>query len=63
MTKIDYLRFFPNEQIDYFRVGVLKNINKTFEFPEESLTKKVLKDVLYNVPISNGTKYNEEKIK
>ena len=53
----------PQKRERVFIVGVLKNINRIFEFPEESLTKKVLKDVLYNVPISNGTKYNDEKIK
>ena len=52
----------PQKRERVFIVGVLKNINRTFEFPNESLTKKVLKDVLYNVPLSNGAKYNEEKI-
>jgi DNA (cytosine-5)-methyltransferase 1 len=52
----------PQKRERVFIVGVLKNITRSFEFPNESLTKKVLKDVLYNVPISNGAKYNEEKI-
>ena len=52
----------PQKRERVFIVGVLKNINRSFEFPNESLTKKVLKDVLYNVPLSNGAKYNEEKI-
>ena len=51
----------PQKRERVFIVGVLKSINRSFEFPEESLTKKVLKDVLYNVPLSNGAKYNEEK--
>ena len=52
----------PQKRERVFIVGVLKNIARSFEFPNESLTKKVLKDVLYNVPLSNGAKYNEEKI-
>ena len=52
----------PQKRERVFIVGVLKNITHPFEFPNESLTKKVLKDVLYNVPFSNGAKYNEEKI-
>jgi DNA (cytosine-5)-methyltransferase 1 len=53
----------PQKRERVFIVGVLKSINHSFEFPVESLTKKVLKDVLYNVPLSNGAKYNEVKIK
>lgn len=53
----------PQKRERVFIVGVLKSINRPFEFPNESPTKKLLKDVLYNVPISNGAKYNEEKIK
>jgi len=53
----------PQKRERVFIVGVLKNITHHFEFPNENLTKKMLKDVLYNVPISNGAKYNEDKIK
>jgi len=53
----------PQKRERIFIVGVLKSINKSFEFPAESSLRKVLKDVLYDVPISNGAKYNEEKIK
>jgi len=52
----------PQKRERVFIVGVLKILNRSFEFPCESLKKKVLKDVLYNVPPSNGSKYNEEKI-
>jgi len=52
----------PQKRERVFIVGVLKSITHPFEFPNESLTKKILKDVLYNVPISNGAKYNEDKI-
>jgi DNA (cytosine-5)-methyltransferase 1 len=53
----------PQKRERVFIVGVLKSITHPFEFPAESLTKKILKDVLYNVPLSNGAKYNEDKIK
>ena len=53
----------PQKRERVFIIGVLKSITRPFEFPNESSTKKVLKDVLYNVPLSNGAKYNEEKIK
>jgi len=53
----------PQKRERVFIVGVLKNINHSFEFPEESINKKILKDVLVNVPISNGLKYNQEKEK
>jgi DNA (cytosine-5)-methyltransferase 1 len=53
----------PQKRERVFIVGVLKSIPVSFVFPNESLTKKLLKDVLYNVPITNGAKYNEEKIK
>lgn len=44
-----------------FIVGVIKSITRSFEFPKESEKKIVLRDVLLNVPISCGAKYNEEK--
>lgn len=53
----------PQKRERVFIVGVIKSISQSFEFPNESLTKKVLKDVLYDVPFSNGAKYNENKIK
>jgi len=51
----------PQKRERVFIVGVLKSMNRTFEFPKESSIQKVLKDVLYNVPPSNCAKYNEEK--
>jgi DNA (cytosine-5)-methyltransferase 1 len=51
----------PQKRERVFIVGVLKSMNSSFEFPEESSTKKVLKDVLYDVPFSEGAKYSEEK--
>jgi DNA (cytosine-5)-methyltransferase 1 len=53
----------PQKRERVFIVGVLKSLNRSFEFPVESLTRKVLKDVLYNVPTSDGAKYKEDKIK
>ncbi len=51
----------PQKRERVFIVGVLKSINLSFEFPKECITKKVLKDVLVNVPVSNGLKYNQKK--
>jgi DNA (cytosine-5)-methyltransferase 1 len=53
----------PQKRERIFIIGVLRNLNRIFEFPKESINKKILKDVLYNVPISIGAKYNEEKQK
>ena len=53
----------PQKRERVFIVGVLKCLNKTFTFPEESNDKKLLKDVLYDVPESIGSKYPEEKIR
>ena len=52
----------PQKRERVFIIGILKDINKDFYFPEESKNKKVLKDVLYNVPDSPGLKYSEEKV-
>lgn len=51
----------PQKRERVFIVGVLKTINKTFQFPTEQKDKKVLKDVLLDVPLSAGLKYSEEK--
>lgn len=51
----------PQKRERVFIVGVLNSINRSFEFPKESIHKTVLKDVLVNVPVSNGLKYNQEK--
>jgi DNA (cytosine-5)-methyltransferase 1 len=53
----------PQKRERVFIVGVLKNLNGTFQFPNENLNQKVLKDVLINVPISQGANYTEEKIR
>jgi len=52
----------PQKRERVFIIGILKNIKGSFNFPEESTFKKVLKDVLYDVPTSIGAKYNEDKI-
>jgi DNA (cytosine-5)-methyltransferase 1 len=51
----------PQKRERVFIVGVLKEIQHSFSFPEEIEVKKLLKDVLYDVPVSNGAKYSEEK--
>ena len=58
----------PQKRERVFIVGVRKdvaaaNVATPFEFPKESLEKKVLKDVLFDVPYSDGAKYKEEKIR
>jgi len=53
----------PQKRERVFIVGVLKSIGRQFKFPDESVNKKVLKDVLINVPASNGLTYSEEKQK
>jgi DNA (cytosine-5)-methyltransferase 1 len=52
----------PQKRERVFIVGVLKTIDRPFEFPKESETKRVLKDVLHDVPASSGAKYSDEKI-
>lgn len=41
----------------------MKSITCSFKFPNESSNKIVLKDVLNNVPHSDGSAYNEDKKK
>jgi DNA (cytosine-5)-methyltransferase 1 len=53
----------PQKRERVFIVGVLKTLNRSFEFPMESSTVRLLKDVLYNVPPSKGAQYKEDKIK
>lgn len=53
----------PQKRERVFIVGVKKDFNSAFEFPEKSTITKILKDVLYDVPTSNGLKYKEEKQK
>jgi DNA (cytosine-5)-methyltransferase 1 len=53
----------PQKRERVFIIGILKTIKKSFKFPEESIHKKVLKDVLLDVPNSQGAKYNDDKIK
>jgi len=51
----------PQKRERVFIIGVLKSINIPFTFPCESNTKKILRDVLVDVPPSNGASYSEEK--
>jgi DNA (cytosine-5)-methyltransferase 1 len=52
----------PQKRERVFIVGIIKTNPYLFEFPIKQVHRKVLKDVLYNVPLSDGLKYNEEKI-
>lgn len=53
----------PQKRERVFIVGILKTLNRSFEFPEPSKHKKVLKDALKDVPESQGIKYSQEKQK
>lgn len=53
----------PQKRERIFIIGTLKILNKIYKFPEKINKKIILKDVLMNVPVSNGYKYNEQKIK
>lgn len=52
----------PQKRERVFIIGVLKSVNKEFSFPVRCETRKVLKDVLCNVPTSPGAMYPEKKI-
>ncbi len=52
----------PQKRERVFIVGVEKNNLKIFNFPKEIKQKKILKDVLLNVPESEYIKYSEKKI-
>jgi DNA (cytosine-5)-methyltransferase 1 len=53
----------PQKRERVFIIGSLKTLMcDAFQFPEESATKVVLKDVLCNVPPSVGAKYSAAKI-
>lgn len=43
-------------------IGVRRNLNKEFKFPEKHNYKPVLKDVLTNCPESSGIEYKKEKL-
>lgn len=51
----------PQKRERVFIVGVLKTIDRVFSFPKECAVKRVLKDVLYDVPSSAGSKYSDDK--
>lgn len=51
----------PQKRERIFIIGVIKTIPFLFKFPEESKIKLNLKDVLFNVPLSPGINYNEQK--
>ena len=51
----------PQKRERVFIIGILKEQNIHFTFPDKNEKKINLKDVLYNVPYSEGTKYNKIK--
>lgn len=53
----------PQKRERIIIVGVRSDLNLKYEFPEQSDKKVLLKDVLHNVPKSDGEKYSEEKKK
>jgi len=53
----------PQKRERVFIIGTLKSANIKFTFPEKNKTFKVLKDVLYDVPVSDGASYNADKIR
>jgi len=53
----------PQKRERVFIIGTLKDKNLKFVFPDANKKIIVLKDILKNVPVSIGEKYNEEKKK
>jgi DNA (cytosine-5)-methyltransferase 1 len=51
----------PQKRERLFIVGVHKDIRKLFRFPFNSTHRPVLKDVLIDVPASDGQQYSEAK--
>jgi len=51
----------PQKRERVFIIGTLKTSVAEFQFPEEVLPIRLLKDVLTDVPISPGAQYSEEK--
>jgi DNA (cytosine-5)-methyltransferase 1 len=52
----------PQKRERLFIVGILSTYNINFEFPKPISEKIVLKDVLYNVPDSPYSQYNNKKL-
>ena len=53
----------PQKRERIIIVGTRSDLNLAYEFPEPSPKKVVLRDVLQNVPKSEGERYSEEKKK
>ncbi len=51
----------PQKRERVFIIGTLKTENITFSFPEKDPNPILLKNVLYDVPESQGAKYSDEK--
>ena len=61
LNSVDYL--VPQKRERVFIIGLWKKLNLKFEFPAKNSKIILLKDVLHNVPQSDGAKYSQEKIK
>ena len=61
LNSVDYS--VPQKRERVFIIGMLKSKNLKFTFPNKNDKVIVMKDVLRNVPVSNGEKYSEEKKK
>lgn len=51
----------PQKRERVFIIGILKTEHLTFSFPEKDPNPILLKNVLYDVPESQGAKYSDEK--
>lgn len=52
----------PQKRERIFIIGVLKILNIKYMYPKKNDTFKVLKDVLYDVPLSTGSLYSSLKL-
>jgi DNA (cytosine-5)-methyltransferase 1 len=51
----------PQKRERIFIVGVRRDINKVYQFPQKSDNHKVLQDILLDVPDSDGAQYSDYK--
>lgn len=52
----------PQKRERVFIIGILRELNLSFQFPTKNEKPILLRDILQDVPASEGAKYNEEKI-
>lgn len=61
LNAVDY--YVPQKRKRLFIIGILKKYKTKFEWPKPKNTIMILKDVLKNVPKSNGQTYSDNKKK